>query len=208
MVPLIDLLNHDHDACHTTVGPKYAEGNGGGNEDQGGESGGGGSGGHGGVLQVVVEVPCYKGEQILYSYGAKTNVALLRAYGFCQFENPNETVEVVVSALGAGGGGDGGQGGNGGDLTDIVVEISHMDPLPEELIAAARSIDARASAPSTGGKTAAPSMGGGDGSDGSDEMGPGGWEVVMQALLAAGDVIMAGKSPEEIGKWTMSFGVC
>ena len=130
MIPLIDLLNHDHDSCHVVVQAIKAESTQ--NSEQKQKSG----------VEVVVESPCSPGGQILYSYGAKGNLALLRAYGFCQFENPHETVRVTMpQSLQP-------NSSSSSDTQSASFEISHLDPIPEALFEAAQ--DACKDSPGTG----------------------------------------------------------
>ena len=65
LMPLIDMLNHDHGTCNTVLCPA-ADGRGGGRE-----------------LHLAQAVK--KGDPVLYSYGAKSNDRLVLSYGFAQW---------------------------------------------------------------------------------------------------------------------------
>lgn len=65
LMPLIDMLNHDHGTCNTVLCPA--------------------SDGRGGGRELHLAQAVKKGDPVLYSYGAKSNDRLVLSYGFAQW---------------------------------------------------------------------------------------------------------------------------
>lgn len=94
------MLNHDPCGCHVTVVPESV-----GTVGQNQDSKGSGAvnemavPGDGGVgVSVIISEGCsvQSGQEVFFSYGKKSNLTLLRAYGFVQFDNLFDTVDVDV----------------------------------------------------------------------------------------------------------------
>ena len=80
LVPLVDMLNHDHGRCQMG----WASG----------------ANAAGGAWRMCVHVAVCRGDELLYSYGRKPNAKLFW-YGFAQFDNPSETVPLCAVRLAA-----------------------------------------------------------------------------------------------------------
>lgn len=98
LVPLVDMLNHDHATCHVgwassghNAGSAVAAAKRGKAKSTSAPGRGQGQASQGGVGRMVVFAPVAAHEQVLYSYGPKPNIDLVY-YGFAQWDNPWETL--------------------------------------------------------------------------------------------------------------------
>jgi len=84
MIPLLDMLNHDHAACNTgwPTGVQEVDGS-------------SSSAALKGVGRMLVHEAIKKGKDIIFSYGMKSNLALVH-YGFTMWDNPHEVVNLAT----------------------------------------------------------------------------------------------------------------